>query len=127
MEIIQKFGKIRVYLKGGGYSKQILHFARFEGGGGIPNRFFILVVLKGGGIPTGGVYEVKRPDSPSQAPKKFEVAHRRRRKNWRWFIVASLPAQKLVAKIRFALLDRFSNLFAEARFAHLGRFSEFNR
>ena len=60
MEIIQNFGKIGVYLKGGGYSKQILHFGRFEGGG-IPNRFSILVVLKGG-IPTGGVYEVKPPD-----------------------------------------------------------------
>ena len=32
MEIIKNFGKIRVYLKGGGYSKQILHFGRFEGG-----------------------------------------------------------------------------------------------
>ena len=39
MEIIKNFGKIRVYLKGGGYSKQILHFARFEGGGGFQTDF----------------------------------------------------------------------------------------
>ena len=56
MEIIQNFGKIRVYLKEEGYSKQIFHFGRFEGGG-YSYQIFHFSRFE------GGVSIVKPPDT----------------------------------------------------------------